>query len=265
MTSIERSAFLKLFNRNGYVLDFSTNNFDIFTTESVGIPLCEKYGLSKGASLTAYCSDACEKDVTKLLGDLLEYYELYYHHRPGEGKNQPLFEKCQKSIEHENGSVRIETPAIVCVNRDYIGDISARAMRDVENGDYDSAITKSRTLLEEVFCYVIEQKGENPSESGDMGKLYNQVKTLYNMHQDKDLDKRINGLLSGLGKIINAISEMRNKGSDAHGVGSKRISIDEHHARLFVNSAMTIADFVLSVSHNQIKANKVCGLKCTIY
>lgn len=45
---------------------------------------------------------------------------------------------------------------------------------------------------------------------------------------------------------------MRNKDSDAHGVGANRISIDEYHARLFVNSAMTMADFILSV---EIKAN----------
>ena len=71
------------------------------------------------------------------------------------------------------------------------------------------------------------------------------------MHQDRDLDKRVNSLLSGLEKIVSAIAEMRNKGSDAHGVGAKRISIDEHHARLFVNSAMTMADFILSVSKKQ--------------
>lgn len=40
---------------------------------------------------------------------------------------------------------------------------------------------------------------------------------------------------------------MRNKDSDAHGVGAKRISIDEHHARLFVNAAIAMADFILSV------------------
>lgn len=74
-------------------------------------------------------------------------------------------------------------------------------MKDISDGNYDSAITKSRTLVEEVFCYVIEKKGVEPSESGDMGKLYNQVKQLYNMHQDKDVDKRINGLLSGLEKF----------------------------------------------------------------
>ena len=57
----------------------------------------------------------------------------------------------------------------------------------------------------------------------------------------------INTLLSGLEKIISSISEMRNKDSDAHGVGAKRISIDEHHARLFVNAAIAMADFILSV------------------
>ncbi len=41
---------------------------------------------------------------------------------------------------------------------------------------------------------------------------------------------------------------MRNELSDSHGVGSRRINISEHHARLFVNSATTIADFVLTVS-----------------
>lgn len=145
-------------------------------------------------------------------------------------------------------TVSVAAPSVKTIDRSYITDLSDRAMKDVIDGNYDSAITKSRTLLEEVFCYVIEKKGEEPSESGDIGKLYSQVKQLYNMHQSKDIDKRINGLLSGLEKILSAIAEMRNKGSDSHGVGAKRINIADHHARLFVNSAMTMADFVLAVS-----------------
>ena len=155
---------------------------------------------------------------------------------------------------HKIGTaVKVAAPAIKTIDRAYITDISDRAMKDILDGNYDSAITKSRTLLEEVFCYVIEKKGESPSESGDIGKLYNQVKQLYNMHQDKNIDKRINGLLSGLEKILSAISEMRNKGSDSHGVGAKRINISDHHARLFVNSAMTMAEFVLAVSEKAAK------------
>lgn len=147
-------------------------------------------------------------------------------------------------------TISVAAPSVIAIDRRYITDISERAMKDISDGNYDSAITKSRTLVEEVFCYVIEKKGVEPSESGDMGKLYNQVKQIYNMHQDKDVDKRINGLLSGLEKILSAIAEMRNKASDSHGVGAKRINISDYHARLFVNSAMTMADFVLAVSEN---------------
>ena len=143
--------------------------------------------------------------------------------------------------------VGIAAPAIKTIDREYIKSISSRAMRDIEQNDFDSAITKSRTLLEETFCYVIEKKNEIPSDSGDIGKLYKQVRTLYNMHTDANTDRRINTLLSGLSSIVSAIAEMRNKDSDAHGVGANRIPIEEHHTRLFVNAAMAMADFILSV------------------
>lgn len=156
-------------------------------------------------------------------------------------------------VVREIGSkVEVQAPKIKTIDREYIKSISNRAMNDVEQQNFDSAITKSRTLLEETFCYVIEKKGEIPSESGDMAKLFKQVKELYNMHTDKNTDKRINTLLSGLNSIVSAIAEMRNKDSDAHGVGANRISIKEHHAQLFVNSAMTMADFILSVAERNI-------------
>lgn len=146
--------------------------------------------------------------------------------------------------------IEVTAPKIKTIDREYIKSISSRAMRDIEQKDYDSAITKSRTLLEEIFCYVIEKKNEIPSDSGNIGKLYKQVRTLYNMHTDSNTDRRINTLLSGLNNIVSAIAEMRNKDSDAHGVGASRIPIKEHHTRLFVNSAMTMADFILSIQQN---------------
>jgi hypothetical protein len=62
----------------------------------------------------------------------------------GEEKNKPLYERCKALVEREKGNIIIETPAIVCVNRNYIIDISTIAIRDLENGEYDSAITKSK-------------------------------------------------------------------------------------------------------------------------
>lgn len=152
--------------------------------------------------------------------------------------------------------VNIKAPAVKVVDRDYIKNLAERANKDIDDENYDSAITKARTILEETFCYVIEKKQTTPSDSGDIGKLYTQVKDLYNMHADKNLDKRINMLLSGLEKIIAAVAEMRNKESDSHGVGSKRIGISDYHTRLFVNSAIAMADFILSVYINSSKTSR---------
>ncbi|MEQ3466981.1 abortive infection family protein [Enterococcus cecorum] len=146
-----------------------------------------------------------------------------------------------------DNKIEIVAPTIKTIDREYIKSIYARATRDIEQKDFDSAITKSRTLLEETFCYVIEKKNEKPLENGDIGKLYKQVTTLYNMHTDTNADRRINTLLSGLSSIVKSIAEMRNKDSDAHGVGAKRITIDEHHASLSLNVAVAMADFILSV------------------
>ena len=40
---------------------------------------------------------------------------------------------------------------------------------------------------------------------------------------------------------------MRNKDSDAHGVGAKRIEIKDYHARLYVNTSVSLAEFMLAL------------------
>ena len=75
ITKMEEGTFLMLFNRSGYVLNFSTNDFDIFTTNSIGEALCEKFGLSKGKSLTAYLNNASDENRFKLISDLFYYYK----------------------------------------------------------------------------------------------------------------------------------------------------------------------------------------------
>lgn len=261
ISDLEKGVFLSLFNRNGYVLNFSTASFDMFTASSIGVALCSKYELSKGRSLTAYCYEADEKDVFKLFSDLIDYYETYCINDESEQKYISIYNKCKEILSREMKSVvSIETPSISCVNRDYIRDIAVRAMKDVENGDYDSSITKSRTLLEEVFCYAIETHGDTPVDNGKIRDLYNQVKTIYSLRQTSQQDKRINELLSGLEKILNAISDMRNEASDSHGVGSNRIEIEEYHARLFVNASLAMSDYILSIvmhSDNNAQDNLV--------
>lgn len=102
-------------------------------------------------------------------------------------------------------------PSINTIDRSYIKDMAERAQEDIELGNFDSALTKARTLLEEVFCWAIERKGVQPSSSGDVGKLFSQVKCLYNIHADRTMDRRICDLVNGLNKIVDSIGQMRNK------------------------------------------------------
>ena len=143
------------------------------------------------------------------------------------------------------------TPTLKNVDREYIKSISARANKNIEDGNYDEAFTKARTLIEEVFCKVIEDAGQTPLTSGEISRLYKQVKDCYKMHPAEYDDKRIKELLSGLEKIITSISLMRDKNGDSHGLGCKRLNVKSYHARLFVNSAFVLADFILSVAKNK--------------
>ena len=143
----------------------------------------------------------------------------------------------------------IEAPIIEDVSLAYIQKLPERIQSDLENKDFDSVVTKSRTLLEEVLIFIIEKKRGSTYESkGNLIEICKDCKQELGMIQKKEWDKRINEMLSGLERIINAISGMRNIGSDSHGVGSSRIEIKEREALLIANASMMYCEYLLQVS-----------------
>ena len=148
--------------------------------------------------------------------------------------------------------VAFEAPKVRVVTSQYIRELPERIKDDIANHDYDSVITKSRTLLEEVLIYIIEKiTKERYKSNGDLVKIYQEATDLLNMRQKKEWDKRVNELLGGLHKMVGAISSMRNINSDAHGAGSARIEIKEREAILVAHSSMIIAEYWLSVLENK--------------
>ena len=142
----------------------------------------------------------------------------------------------------------IETPKVEIITSQYIRELPERIKDDLENKDYDSVITKSRTLLEEVLIFIIEKMTfERYKSNGDLVKIYQDATELLNMRQKSDWDKRVNELLGGLHKLVGAISSMRNMNSDAHGAGSGRINIKKREALLVAHSSMMLAEYWLSV------------------
>ena len=144
--------------------------------------------------------------------------------------------------------VSFETPNVKVINSQYIKELPDRIKDDIDNKDYDSVITKSRTLLEEVLIFIIEKMTfERYRSKGDLVKIYQDATELLNMRQKKEWDQRVNELLGGLHKLVNAVSSMRNMNSDAHGAGSSRINIKKREALLVANSSMMLAEYWLSV------------------
>lgn len=145
-------------------------------------------------------------------------------------------------------AVVFEAPKVKTVTYEYICELPERIKDDITKKDYDSVVTKSRTLLEEVMIYIMEKMTkERYKSNGDLMRMYAEMKSLINMTQNKDWDIRVNDLLSGINKIVDAIGKMRNMNSDAYGTGSGRIDIKEREARLIAASAVMVAEYLLSV------------------
>jgi len=144
------------------------------------------------------------------------------------------------------------------INFDYVRNFPFRLKDNLEDENYDTVITQSRTLLEEVYIHILEYSNKDYSSAkGNLQKLNSMVKTELKMKNNRDYDKRINELLSGLNKINDAIGKMRNENSDSHGVGSKRININRREAKLVMNSAIIICDYILEIFEDNKNNNKI--------
>lgn len=68
----DRKSCMAFFNKEGFVLDFTTKGFNDFTESVVGIPLVQHYKKSKGASLDDYVREHPENRI-KLFDALLKH------------------------------------------------------------------------------------------------------------------------------------------------------------------------------------------------
>ena len=133
------------------------------------------------------------------------------------------------------------------INNEYVIKLHCDALAELNNCNYDSVITKSRTMMEEILIELIKDKNINPNDNGNIIELYKQYKALYNFNIDKKTDMCLKKLLGGLETIVQSVSEMRNNYSDSHG-SSNRIMADRQHAILVLNSALTFCEYIINVS-----------------
>lgn len=257
ISSMEKGLFLSFFNRNGYVLNFSTNDFDNFTQESIGVALCQNYQMSKGKSLTAYSNEASEPEVLKLFIDLFDHYELSsmieneekYHttYHTKYTKLKPIVNRI-RPFASKTISQSLLSPIKSVFNSDYISS-QIDSMILSEKNNPTEAIGKAKELIESCCITILENLAIIRDKSWDLNKLVSVTTdalnlTPRNIDDSIPLSKTIKQILQSLRSIAGGIAELRNPYGSGHGKTAKFKGLEERHAKLTIGASATLVNFL---------------------
>jgi len=266
LSQLEIGAFLKLYNRGGYVLDFSTNDFDVFTMNSIGEAICEKYGMSKGKSLMAYLNDAAPTDKMKLIKDLFDYYEANF-----DGEFTPhedsyfgdfkysynteyagYYRKCKDIANRVFGvsAPFLQTAKILKdkFSSDYLS-AQIDLMIGMQSSNPTEAIGKAKELIESCCKTILDDNHIEWDKNWDVGKLTGEtVKCLKLMPTDipdtAPAANEMRALLGNLRAIATNLAALRNPYGSGHGKSASYKGLEERHAKLAVGSSITLVSFL---------------------
>lgn len=270
ISSIEKGSFLALFNRGGYVLDFITADFDIFTLQSVGVALCEKYRLSKGKSLIAFLNEADDCQSLKLLSDLLEYYELHYQNEINGENNGPYdttdyrsyYLKCRECIDRESNSIIVnhqKADLAVHFTSEYMQSQIEILFRTREENPTE-AIGKAKELVESCCKTILEENGLQYGKACDAGRLIKETMECLNVaandiNENQAAGSTIKQILGSLSAVVQGLAELRNPYGTGHGKSDSYKGLSARHSKLAVGASVTLVEYLWDV-HEWRKAGK---------
>lgn len=250
--------FTSLFNRGGYVLNFSTADFDRFTFNSIGIKLCEEYCLSKGKSLEVFCDKGEELKVIKLLSDLLAYYEEWFQEEINPEKigyseyYANLYNKCKQiltELPSNNALINLSTETIKEKFSSTYLNQQIDLMVKMKDENPTETIGKSKELIETCCKNILENEKINYDPKSDVNTLTKLTMTTLNIHVDSVSDsnpeaKTIKKILGSLSGIAASISELRNSYGSGHGKNINFQGLTSRHADLAIGSSVTLVKYL---------------------
>ena len=65
----------------------------------------------------------------------------------------------------------------------HVQTLKERCQKDLASDNYEGVITKSRTMLEEVFIYVIGEEYDRREYKGNIGKMFLTLKVASKLYQ----------------------------------------------------------------------------------
>ena len=126
----------------------------------------------------------------------------------------------------------------------YVSEIWKRAL-DRLGDDPEGAITLARSLLETVCKCILDDQGIECSRSATLPQLYSETSRVLNLAPSQHSEKIFRQILGGCEAVVGGLAGLRNRLSDSHGQGRKRVRPEARHARLAVNLAGSTATFLV--------------------
>jgi len=245
LTTLEMAAVDDVLGMHGgYVLDFSDRTFDMFFGDLDLIVDDTSNGGSKANRLRTFLRTQPASQAGRVLTELLKYRGT----QDGDDTLAAL-PKYQAIISRLAGIKVPLTPADADANvltLGYVQELEQKAEKRLSENDPDGAITVARTLLESVLAELeLKITGGRGEYAGDLPKQYKAVAKLLRIDdKDDQVDESFKQIARGLTQIVNGVAAIRNAASDSH---ARQVQPKIRHARVAVNSAKTVASFLIEV------------------
>ncbi|MBX3648553.1 MAG: abortive infection family protein [Rhodocyclaceae bacterium] len=205
-------------------------------------------------------------DVKKLLAvyeEVIENLRQSAERNPGsqvDATINALLRRMERDgFRYENGrfvagpnAAIVHAPSLVLLTEESIQEHVEKARQKIVHGDSAGAIANAYTLVEEFLKQLLRKTGSPFNENeGDIRSLYKAVSgPLHLDPKGETLENYLKAILEGLQRQIGGLFEVANKASDRH---ARRYNPAPHHARLAVNAAFTLCEFLLESFEYQQK------------
>jgi len=117
--------------------------------------------------------------------------------------------------------------------------------------DPEGAITLARTLLEDVIKWLLSRQNVAYDDKADLPALYRSLAVGLRLAPDAYTEDVFKRILGSCQSVVESLGTLRNKLSDAHSIGPRRVKPHGRHAELAVNLAGTMATFLIATWESQ--------------
>lgn len=145
----------------------------------------------------------------------------------------------------------VEAGSLIALTEESIIEHIEKARGKIEIDDHAGAIASAYTLIESFLKELLKRTGTNfKADEGDIRELYKLAVMPLNLNPaGESLESYLKSILQGLKSQVTGLYELSNKASDRH---ARRYNPARHHAKLAVNAAFTLCEFLLdSFEHQQ--------------